>query len=129
MVCFCGCGRNFGEVQKGRIDASSISPNGAVEAVLVAIDLGEGGLGATISQSYQVYLRSKRPGVNETLVVLAAQRTDGFRLRWSGQKLFICYAEAHIFRINNRFYVSGADHEALDDVEIILQRVNNLKEC
>lgn len=129
MVCVCGCGRNLDKVQDGSITASSVSPNGFVEALIVAVDLGQGGAGATMSQSYQVYLRSKRPGVKEMMVVLAAEKTDGFRLRWLDQKLFICYAEAHIFRMNNQFYVSGTDHRPLDDIEVILQRVNNLTEC
>lgn len=130
LVSLMGCGRNLDVVREGKVIESKISPNGMVEAVVSAVDNGDGGLGATMSQAYQVYLRTKRPGLKDIQVVLAAQRTEGFRLHWAmDSRLIVCHATAHIFRIDNRFYVSGKDHVASDDVEVVLRRVEKLEEC
>lgn len=129
LVSVVGCGPDRDAVREGPVVDKSVSPDGMVEAVVVAPDLGGAMLGATVSQPYQVYLRSLRPGITATEVILNAQRTDGLRVRWADQKLTICYADAQILHFKNSFDVYENGRKRLDLIEILLKRIERLDEC
>jgi hypothetical protein len=124
-----GCGNRFEKVLEGRVLASSVSPSGKMEARYVLPDLGPG-LGATISQPYQVQLRSLHPEAGETMLIMGGDQTSGLRLKWRNNDLEICYSEARILRFRNKFDIFSRDHKTqLDELEIVLHKVNKLDEC
>ena len=127
VTCCVGCGRDPERVQEGHIDSRAVSPDGIVEAVVMLPKLD--GFGATISQPYQVFLRSLRPGVKKELVVFEADKTDGLHIRWRGAQLVICYSDAQILWFRNRFDTFGQDSLNVSEIEVILNKVTKLEDC
>lgn len=130
LACLSGCDMTLDEVQDGRLVESKVSPNDMVQAVVSAVNMPGPSYGATMTQPYQVYLRSRRGNNHAPRVILAAQRTQGMRVRWaSSEMLFICYVDGHIFEFKNRFAVDRKNQPPLDPVEIVLRRVEKLDQC
>ena len=87
------------------------------------------GLGATISQPYQVWIESKA-GKQE--LILEADKTDGIHAKWLNNRLVeLCYSEAQITKFRNRFVdVDRASREKIaETVEFRLRNVKDAAEC
>ena len=111
----------------GELLASVTSPDQAYVAKVQrpAID----GMGATISQPYQVWVEGRSGSPQR---VFEADKTDGVKIRWvAGLELEVCYADAQISTFRNRFVEvdrSGAV-TAVRTAEVLLRRVPRLAEC
>jgi hypothetical protein len=89
-----------------------------------------GGLGATVSQPYQVWMESLH-GEPHAKMIFEADHTGGLRLSWYGPRdLEICYGPAQVNRFLNYYYVSPSEHTGTQDkVEVRLRRVEKLAQC
>jgi hypothetical protein len=113
---------------KGHEIASASSPDGASKAFVWFPELS--GLGATVSQPYQVWVQYLR-GSKDRRLVFEADRTDGVRLTWKDiGTLEICYAPpSHIYRFLNFFEYAEEKSPGLYQVEILLRKVPKLGDC
>lgn len=112
------------EGQQAQVIASSDKTTRA----FVWIPKQSGGLGATVSQPYQVWIENEKFG--QKRLMLEASKTDGLRLVWiSDSILEVCYSDAQIFRFLNKFdFVVQGSHE-MKSVEIILRKAASLDAC
>ncbi len=121
------CSNSSGQLPEGLPGQSITGPDGVTRA-FVWIPTSSGGLGATTSQSYQIWIENTR--FASTVLVAEAYKTDGFRLSWTSEDLLeICYADARIYK-----FVSGVDFatehsKESKTVEIVLRRVRSLDVC
>lgn len=115
------------EPAKGNQAALVISPDKSYIAKIWLPELG--GLGATMSQPYQVWVESK---AGASRLMLIADKTDGIKLKWLGIALLeICYKDAQINTFQNRFVdIDRTGSETLiKTVEVRLRRVERMEEC
>lgn len=118
---------NTEKIPDGREIASKTAPDNFGRAFVWAPDLD--GLGATISQPYQVRLQSLKIG-NQNSLILEADKTDGVNLVWKEpRQLEICYTQARIVFFQNFFVDAERDYPGVYEVEIVLRKVSNLGDC
>lgn len=128
VVVLLGCSGSGGSLPDGHQVQSLVSPDGGTRAFVWVPQLPRGGLGATVSQPYQVWLESQR--FSSRVLVVEGYKMDGFRLAWvSDGILDVCYADARIYK-----FLSGVDFAIekspeVVSIEIILRRVQNLRAC
>lgn len=121
------CGNQAEKVPDGRELVSQPAPDGRSLAFVWAPELG--GLGATVSQPYQVWLQSEK-GQKQQKLLFEADKTDGVRLAWTGPtELEICYESAQITRFQNFFVIAERDSPQIYRVEIILRKTQKLSDC
>ena len=115
--------------EQGKEVASTLSPDRIYRAKVWLPELG--GLGATISQPYQVWLENINVS-GESRLVFEADKTDEIRVKWSAPlELEICYGSAQIHRFSNRF-VSVDRTTGMAEartVEVVLRKVKRLNDC
>jgi hypothetical protein len=122
-----GCGNRDDKPAKGQEGLSKAAPDGASRAFVWLPQLG--GLGATVSQPYQVWIQSLR-GDKDTQLVFEADKTDGVQLGWNGPtELEICYIAAQITRFRNFFVLAAENSPQIYRVEIVLRKVPKLDDC
>jgi hypothetical protein len=122
------CGSRADKLPDGHELAAQVSPDRLSRAFVWGPELG-GGLGATVSQPYQVWLQSQQ-GEKQRALILEADKTDGVRLAWkSPGELEICYGPSQIIRFRNFFVVAERDSPQIYKVEILLRRVSKLGDC
>jgi hypothetical protein len=127
LVGSAGCCRRDDKLAPGQEALTKAAPDGAIKAFVWLPRLG--GLGATMSQPYQVWMQSLRDD-KETQLVLEADKTDGFHLGWIGpNQLEVCYAAARIGQFRNFFTVAKEGSPEIYAVEILLKKVSKLEEC
>jgi hypothetical protein len=128
LVLLTSCEPRREEPGEGVELASATEPGGAVRAFAWLPALG--GIGATVSQPYQVWMQSPH-GEPHNKMIFEADHTDGVRLSWKGPRaLEICYGPAQINRFVNYYYVAPDEHTgAADKVEVRLRRVDRLADC
>src|SRR5580698_661384 len=80
LVSFTGCRSAADSPPNGHEISAASSPDGLSRAFVWAPELSNA-LGATISQSYQVWLQSQR-GANPEALIFDGDKTDGVRLMW-----------------------------------------------
>jgi hypothetical protein len=121
------CDGDLPAPRKGQDVVVSRSPDQRLEAVVREVNI-EGSV--MVSQPYQVLVRSLLLNPEIQSEVLLADKTDGFRLRWtpSGQ-LEVCYADAKIHRFTNSFVAVGRENREVVEAEIVLRRTKSLSEC
>lgn len=123
-----GCGGRPTIPPAGSEVEAAISRDGSIRAY-VLVPEASGGLGATISRPYQIWLQSLRIE-NAQGLVLTADKTDGLRISWTSRgQLEVCYATAQITRFWNRFTVVEAKSLATQTIEVVLRRVDTLEDC
>jgi hypothetical protein len=121
------CGSRADRLPTGHEAAAQLSPDGLSRAFVWVPELG--GLGATVSQPYQVWLQSQRGEKQQTLI-FEADKTDGVRLAWkSPGELEVCYGPSQIARFRNFFVVADRDSPQIYRVEVLLRRVQKLSDC
>jgi hypothetical protein len=127
-VLIAGCCHRDDKLASGHEVLTQAAPDGASRAFVWLPELS-GGLGATISQPYQVWMQSLRDN-KEMQLVFEADKTAGVHLGWTGSnQLEICYATAQIFRFQNFFTVAKEGSPEIYDVDITLKKVPKLEEC
>jgi hypothetical protein len=122
------CEHRWEKPDEGTQLASAVAPGGASRAFVWLPELD--GLGATVSQPYQVWMQSLHGEPHNKLIFEAGQ-TGGVRLAWKGPRdLEICYGPAQIARFVNSYYLSSDEHSSTaDKVEVRLRRVEKLNDC
>lgn len=114
---------------KGRERQRTDSPDGAYSAFLCIPTLD--GLGATISQPYQLWLEKR--GVDGTRqLAFVADNTDGFQLSWrTPTVLLVCYERASIYQFRNRIVTirRGQDVPGIFEAEVVLHKARATDEC
>lgn len=124
-IASCGGGE---KIPDGHEAATQTAPDGLSRAFVWIPELG-GGLGATVSQSYQVWFQSLQTKKRDALI-FEADKTDGVRLAWKApRELEICYSRAQIVRFHNFFVVAERDSPGIYEVEIVLKKVSQLSDC
>lgn len=126
-----GCSGESDTQPVGHIVSTAPSPSKTSKAFVLEPEL-KGGLGATVSQPYQVWIQSLRPGMGaEKMLVFEADKTEGIHLSWTTERrLEICYSEARIVRFRNRFVALDTKNQRVtDEVEVVLKRVPKLAQC
>jgi hypothetical protein len=128
-VAVSGCGPHSVERRgEGTELSSARSPDGQSKA-FVWMPQSDGGLGATVSTYYQVWIQDLQHDQSEQLL-LNADKTTGLRMVWSAPtELQICYVEAQISRFRNFFSVFTRDMSHVYSVEIVLRKVPRLMDC
>lgn len=117
------------KTENGKVILMQRAPDGAHEAIVWTPELE--GLGATVSQPYEVYIRRKGIPTSEA-IVLVADKTDWIALSWWNNKtLLVCYSDAKIRQFSNiwQFIEHQNNEPSLDEIEIILARVKNKADC
>jgi hypothetical protein len=124
--------------EKGIEIASALSPDQTFKAIVWLPTL-EGGLGATVSQPYQVWLevvRKKRDGKTKSSLVFSADKSSPMHIRWiSKSELEICYVEAQIFHFYNLFndIVGLPSNDETNRIttkgEVVLRKVKRIDDC
>lgn len=107
---------------------SLTSPDGLVRAYVLMPEQS-GALGATVSQTYQVWLQSLRPAKDQELV-LEAGKIDGLHVSWTSEgRLQVCYEDAQITSFWNQYVI--VDNESLQarTIESVLKRAKNAGDC
>lgn len=121
------CGGPIGNLEDGREVAAYIAPDMRSKAFVWLPELG--GLGATTSQPYQVWIQYLQ-GQERRSLIFEADKTDGVRLAWkTSNVLEICYQEAQITHFNNFFVVAAQDSPHVYRLEIVLRKVSSLAGC
>jgi hypothetical protein len=127
LIGISGCCHRDDKLTAGHEALTKSAPDGASRAFVWLPELG--GLGATLSQPYQVWMQSLRDN-KEMRLVLGADKTDGIHLGWTGSnQLEICYATAQIFQFQNFFTVAKEGSQDIYNVEILLKKVPKLDDC
>lgn len=125
LVFLVSCGDQVKKMPEGHEVAAQISPDGLSKAFVWRPELG--GLGATVSQPYQVWL--KKGGKPEELI-FEADKTDGIRVNWKApDELAICYDQAQVSYFRNLFVVVEQNSSQIYEVEIVLKKVQKLSDC
>ncbi|WP_153067340.1 hypothetical protein [Steroidobacter cummioxidans] len=123
-----GCANGPSEPSKGTEIASVAAPDGFARAFVFVPELA-GGLGATISQPYQVWMESLKIGTDKQLM-LEADKTDGFHLSWnSAGQLVVCYADAQIYKFRNQMVMVVESSPQMHVVEVLLKRADKIEDC
>jgi len=123
-----GCGFEGENQGAGHEKASVTSPDGASRLVIWMPE-GPGFLGATDSDTYQVWLQHLR-GEQPRKLMFEATQTDGVVVTWlTNRKVEICYGPTNINRFSNRFMYAEEKAPGVYDVEIVLRRVDALAMC
>jgi hypothetical protein len=122
------CEHRWEKPEEGTQLASATAPGGASRAFVWQLEMD--GLGATVSQPYQVWMQSLH-GEPHNKMIFEADKTEGVRLAWKGpRELEICYGAAQINRFLNYYYVSPVGNSGeMDKVEIRLRRADKLANC
>lgn len=125
LVLLVSCDDRIEELQEGRVVAVQTAPDGLSKAFVWLPELG--GLGATISQPYQVWMQK---GERQKTLIFVADKTDGVRLVWKApSELEICYEQAQITHFRNLFVVAEQNLPQIYKVEIVLRKVQRLSDC
>jgi hypothetical protein len=125
FVLLVSCDDRIKELQEGRVVAVQTAPDGLSKAFVWLPELG--GLGATVSQPYQVWMQK---GEKQRALIFEADKTDGVRLAWkSPSELAVCYQHAQITHFINFFVVAEQDSWQIYEVEIVLRKVQKLSDC
>jgi hypothetical protein len=119
-------------------DSQAKKPTGQPVAIVISPDKAYmariwlptlDGLGATISQTHQVWLEGRS---GESRMMLVADKTDQIKLKWLAARLLeVCYSDAQISGFRNRFVdINRTDSETLiQTVEVWLRRVERINDC
>lgn len=127
VVVLLGCAKSEESLPEGHESQSVVSPEGLMRA-FVWVPALSGGLGATVSQPYQVWVEDVQFASKR--LMLEADKTDGLRISWvSGQTLEVCYSSAQIFKFLNRFDFAIEGSPTIRSIEVMLRRVEDLSEC
>jgi hypothetical protein len=113
--------------EQGQRSEIEVSPDKNHTSIVWLPDIG--GLGATISQPYQVWIENKN---GESRLVLEADKTDGVKIKWhNARHLEICYSDAQISKFSNRFIdIDHINSEIeIHFIEVTLRHVMQLDEC
>jgi hypothetical protein len=125
LVLLVSCDDRIKELQEGSAVAIQTAPDELSKAFVWLPELG--GLGATVSQPYQVWMQK---GEKQRALIFEADKTDGIRLTWkSSSELEICYKQAQITHFLNFFVVAEQDSSQIYQVEIVLRKVQKLSDC
>lgn len=128
LLMIAGCGAHSEHLQDGTEAASLPAPDGLSRA-FVWVPKSSDTLGATNSQSYEVWIQYSK-GDKQPSLVLRADATDGLIVDWKGpQQLEICYGPSHIYYFNNLFDRADQYARQLYRVEIVLRHVQALAAC
>ncbi|HEY7885292.1 MAG TPA: hypothetical protein VIC08_10130, partial [Cellvibrionaceae bacterium] len=120
-----GCD-NYETPPKGHEIDNKNSPDNLNKAFIWAPELG--GLGATMSQPYQVWLHNIKGG--RLSLIFEADKLDGVELTWlSTRELEICYSRAQIYHFRNFFVIAEEHSPGIYRVEIVLKKVSDLGYC
>jgi hypothetical protein len=117
------------EVSVGRETFSKPSADRRLIASVFTPDIQ--GLGATISQPLQVWIRDNSVQ-NSMRLVLSATRAPFLALRWKDNStLEVCFEKANIDEFTNSYFSTDRDTKKNVDVtvEIILKRVRDRVDC
>jgi hypothetical protein len=121
------CAPSTDQLPKGREVGSQVSPTKLERAFVWAPELG--GLGATVSQPYQVWIESLQ-SVKNLRMILEADKTDGLRIRWlDPANVEICYSTAQITKFSNHYTSASEESPTVVKAEIVLRKVPTLAEC
>ncbi len=108
---------------------SVLSSNGIFRGKIWLPELG--GLGATVSQPYEVWIENvNRSGTSE--LVFSASKTDSIGIKWRDPLVLeICYVKADIHFFKNKFFdfLRESTVTELQIVEVELRKVKQLTEC
>lgn len=127
LISLAGCDNQMQKLSDGNEVSSQVAPDRFSRAFVWTAETD--GLGATISQPYQVWMQSLQGKSQETLI-LESDKTDGLKLAWAGvDMLEICYAQAQITYFRNFFVVAEQNSSQIYKVEIILKKVKNFNDC
>jgi hypothetical protein len=127
LVALVGCSRSVESVPDGR-QAQLVENTDGVTRAFVWIPAQSGWLGATISQSYQVWIESEK--FSEKRLMVEAAKTDGLRLAWiDNDTLEVCYSDALIFMLLNKFDFVTEQSAEIRSVEVVLRKVKSLGVC
>lgn len=128
MVLLTACDNRPNQPPDGSVVNVVTSPDGFARAFVV-IPKMSGGLGATLSQPYQVWMESLKIGTDKQLIV-SADKTDGFHLSWTDKgQLEVCYGHAQIFEFRNTMVMITEESQSMHVVEIVLKRADKLTSC
>jgi hypothetical protein len=121
------CGNRIDKLPGGHEASAQFSLGGLSRAFVWIPELG--GLGATVSQPYQVWLQSQQ-GEKQQALIFEADKTDGVRLAWRNPGVLeICYGPSQITRFRNFFVVADRNSPQIYRVEVLLRRVQQLGDC
>ncbi len=89
------------------------------------------GMGATVSQPFQVWLEDTRIN-DQSRLIFEADKTDAIRLKWIAPlELEVCYEDAQIHRFSNRFV--GVDRSngfpEAGNIEVVLRKAKLIGDC
>lgn len=127
-VVLMSCGTRNEKLPAGH-EATAQTALDGISRAFVWVPQLSGGLGATVSQPYQVWLQSLQKDKAKSLI-LEADKTEGMHLAWKApNRLEICYGDAQITYFRNFFVVAEEDSPSIYQVEITLKRANKLDEC
>jgi hypothetical protein len=115
--------------KQGKEVTSVLSPDQVYRAKVWLPELG--GMGATMSQPFQVWLENTKIS-DQSRLVFEADKTDEVRVKWNTPlELEICYNSAQIHRFSNRFVsvdrTSGMAESRV--IEVVLRKVKRLNDC
>ena len=128
LLALSGCSGRSSELQPGREIASATAPDGGSRAFLWE-PKETGGLGATTSQIYQIWVQ-RLPEKQERELMLEVDKTSGIKLYWAASgKLELCYEKAQILAFHNLFDAIKENPPGVYEVEVILKRVDMLNAC
>lgn len=115
--------------EQGKEVTSVLSPDQVYRAKVWLPELG--GMGATMSQPFQVWLENTKIS-DQSRLVFEADKTNEIRVKWNTPlELEICYSGAQIHRFSNRF-VSVERTSGMAEaktVEMVLRKVKRLDDC
>lgn len=122
----CGCGDRVTSLQEGAEIFSTSTNDGGFRSFIWKPESG----GATVSQSYEVWVEGAQFETNRKELMLSADKTDGIKITWlSNSSLEICYSQAQINRFRNTFLNYNNDSRGAFEIEITLKKVSSLTEC
>lgn len=99
-----------------------------VTRAFILIPTQSGGLGATVSQPYQVWVENEE--FAEKRLMVEAEKTEGLQLAWiDGNTLEVCYSDALIFRFLNKFDFATERSPEIRSVEVVLKKTKSLSMC
>ena len=115
------------KVPDGQEEFTLTAPDSQSRAFVWIPELG--GLGATVSNRYQVWLQNLGAD-SRVALVFEADKTSGIRIGWRDKRvLVICYVQAQIVHFHNFFVVAERAKDDIYRVEVILKKVSNLDAC
>lgn len=127
VVVVVGCGYGPEAIPKGREIGTAIAPDGYSRAFVWYPDLT--GLGATVSQPYQVWIQYLR-GDGQRKLIFEAEETNGVKLTWrTTRQLEICYGPSHIYKFLSFFEYGERHSQQTYEVEVVLRKMEKLADC